>query len=225
MQTKASYVMSQVRSLVDDPQGGFATDEYLTPFLQLAQDDFVLEVLQNPELGQLSTVVVIPNVAAFTTTLDDQTQAGHDLELLADIISMKERPVSGSRQEQDWVWMTRARDLPTITPAAFNSYYAWDGARIHLPGADQAVDIRVFGKFVPRPITDSESPIVPNTSPILAFATAALVAGSRGNMDLANRYEVKSGNASASFVTNAIMEMQSVKTRQRSFSGRGNVRR
>jgi hypothetical protein len=224
MLTKASYIFSQASALLDDPGRTFATDEYLVPFLQLAQDELVNHVLNIPDLGQLTAKVVLANVPLGTSDLTDYFAAGQDLELLTGVITMKERPTSGSRQEQDWVRMHPVHDMPTVTPSSFNSFYQFTGDTIKMPGADQAMDLRIYGKFQTQTIVNADSPIVPGTAPILVYGTAALVSTSRGNNGMATAYNTAKMANMGSYVTNMIMEMQSVRTRMGSFSGRGLMR-
>lgn len=210
-----------IRALLDDQAGDFADDAYLLPFIQFVQQQMSTEVMQNPELGQLSGVVIIPDVPIFTTSLSRHFDVDGSLELLMDVTSIKERPSGGTREPQDFVWMDRTRDVPTYTPGSFNGSYAFTGADIALPGCDQTMDLRIFGKFAIRTLVDENSPLVPNTSAILVGRTAGMVAASRGNDRMADRYETIGLNAQSSFVCDAIMEMQNVRTRMRSFSGRG----
>lgn len=223
MITKVQYLLPQVQSLLDSAgPGTFAPIDYVLPFLQLTQDQLELECLQNPELGNLETVVIIPNVPAGTVDLTDYF-TGEDAALatLIDVITMKERASSGTRQEIDFNNMIKVRDIPTIAPSAFHSYFSVRDNTIVLSGADQAVDLRIFGKFKPAVLKDENSPIVPNTSAILVFGTASLIAVSRGNETMYKIYEKKRLDAQQSFIANAIMELQSVRTRMRSYSGRG----
>lgn len=220
----AKYVFDQIRPLLDDARGGFATDTYLAPFVNLAQDMLIQDVLNIPDLGQLTAVVVLPNVPAGTDDLQSYFEAGNELELLTGLLTMKERPVSGSRQEQDWVRMNPVHDLPTITPSSFNSFYHFTGDSIHLPGADQTMDLRVYGKFQPQPVKDATSPVVPSVTPILTFGAAALAALSRGNTELADRFDKMRLAVQQSYLTNQIMELQAVRVRLGSFSGRGTMR-
>src|ERR1041384_6206251 len=227
MITKVQYITSQIAGLLDDPARTFATDDYLIPLVQLAQDQLELECLQNPNLGALCATVILPDVPAGTTDLSDyftNPDTGTPLALLIDVISMKERAVGGLRQEVDWNYMSRITDLPTIQPLAFNSYYGVRDNTIVLTGADQDMDLRIFAKFKPALLVDKDSLIVPNTSPILSFATAALVSISRGNDALGAFYEKKRIDAQDSFMANNIMEYQNARIRMRSYSGRGNIR-
>ncbi|SRR6266566_2233461 len=224
MITKVQYVTAQVAALLDDPGRTFATDDYLVPYVQLTQDQLEQEALQNPNLGNMVTTVIIPAVPAGTFDLQDYFTPGQPLELLIDIISMKERTVGGLRQEQDWNFMSRVNDIPTIQPVAFNSYFAIRDNTVVLSGADQDMDLRIFGKFKPQPLASGNSVIVPNTSPILSFGAAALVSMARGNDTMANWYEKKRIDAQDGFMSNAIMEMQATRIRMRSYSGRGSIR-
>lgn len=216
----ANQALPKIRSLVSDPQGQFVTESYALPLMQLALDLLTQDVLGNPNMDMLCAIVILPAVPLQTTSLATYFSAGQPLELLTNIISMKERASGGSRQEQDWMLMNEALDPPTIGQSAFNRFYTFTGSTILMPGADQATDLRIFGKFNTVPLTSGESPMPPNISPIIEFRTGALIATARGNAALKNAYDTYADRAQSSYVANVIMEMQKTKTRQRSFSGR-----
>jgi hypothetical protein len=216
---KAAYPMAQAAVILDDPLRQFATDEYLTPFMQIAQDELINNYLQNPELNMLTVQVILYAVPEFTTDLSAYFAEGQPLEFLTDIVSVKERPVT-NQNETAWSFLFPARDMPTFPPSAGNGFYRFTGDNIFLPGSNQATDIRIFGKFNPAPIESAESNIVPHTSIILTYRTASLVATSRGNAVLGDTYERFATNATSSLINDAIMELQAIRTRMRSYSGR-----
>lgn len=218
---KISQILPKIRSLVNDPQGQFVTADYVLPLVQLSLDLLTQEVLTNPNMETLCAIVVIPNVPAGTTSLQSYFAAGHPLELLTNIVSMKERPSQGSRQEQDWIMMDESFDPPTINSSAFSRFYTFTpGVTILIPPADQIEDFRIFGKFQTVPLTSMDSPIPPGINPILEFRTGALIAASRGNAQLKVDYNTWADRAQSSYVANLIMEMQKIVTRQQPFSGR-----
>src|SRR5258708_3798347 len=102
MITIVKYVAAQAASLLDDPSRSFATTDYLLPFMQLAQDQLEIEMLQNPELQALTSIVVLPNIPALTTNLSAYFSAGGELELLTEVMSMKERSINGNRNDLDY---------------------------------------------------------------------------------------------------------------------------
>lgn len=217
---KVSQALPIIQSLVSDPRGQFCTLEYTLPLLQAGLNLLSQEVLTNPNLDQLCAIVVLPNVPVQTTNFSAYFGPGQPLELLTNIISMKERQAGGSRGEQDWILMDEALDPPTIGVSAFSRFYTFTGATILSPGADQALDFRIFGKFASVPLVNGDSPLPPGISPIPEFRTAALIATARQNPNLKRDYDAYADRAQSAYVANIIMELQKTKTRQQPFSGR-----
>jgi hypothetical protein len=217
-------VNNLVRALVDDQRGSFATPEYILPFAKLAMGELSKGALENPNLGQLYATVILPNKPNGATDFKSDFVVGGQLELMSDVVSVKERSTGGTRSEQDWMWMDRVQDIPSFNQGAFNSYFAWRGDNILIPGCNQAMDFRVFGKFLPKPFTGPDSPIIPGVQEILAYRAAGVIAASRSNPGMADRWEGKANILTDEFFNNAIMEMQNLRTRNRAYSSRGILR-
>ena len=218
----AGQVFVKIQSLVDDDEGDFTTDNYLVPKVQIALDKLVLRCLNNPNMGTLKTVVELPSVAAGTKSLRSYFEAsnattGGPLALLSELIDVRERPASGSRNEQDWIGMDPVPNLPAAQPTSFNRVFVWTYDDIKLLGADQAVDMRIFGKFTPVAIKNADTPIVPNTDIILAYGAAAVIARARGNNDLATDYAAQEKELTDNLFSNAIMNHQAVRVRMKPF--------
>ncbi len=208
--------------MVDDLSGDFTTEDYLVPYTQIALDELVLQCLNNPNMGTLKVVVELPTVPAGTRTLaayfeHNNATTGGPLELLSDLIDVRERPTTGSRNEQDWISMDQVPNLPAVQPTSFNRCFVWTHDDIKLLGADQATDIRIFGKFTPVAIKDGSTPIVPNTSIILAYGAASAIATARGNDSLGLKYERKAKGLTNDLFANAIMNQQSIRVRMKPF--------
>lgn len=214
--------MAQAAAMLGDHAQTWATPAYLAPFMQTVQDTLIEDVLKIPDIGQLTGVVVLSDVAIGTTDLSAHMAAAGILERLSSVISMRERATS-TRTEADWQWMYPVMDMPTFNQGAFNSVYRWDGANIVLPGANRLLDLRVFGKFQPAVLVDGTSMVLNAISPILAFGTASLAALVRGNERLSMVLQARAASVQDSYLANVIMELQAVRARMRSYSGRGNV--
>lgn len=223
LENKASYAMGQAAALLNDPTQTWATSEYLKTYLQLAQDTFIVSCLNNPEMKGVTAVVEIANVATDLKDLGIYFADGQPLERLTGVISIKERPTS-DQQEISWTWLDPARDLPAYNQGAFNKVYVWNGETILLPGATQANDLRIFGKFRPGAISSENSSIVPGTSAILAYATAGIVAKSRGNRERGTDCEMQALALQQSFIADAIMEIQAARVHTKGFSGARRLR-
>lgn len=217
---KASYSMAQAAALLGDPSQTWATNDYLKAYMQLAQDRIVEDVLKIPDLGALTDTVIISDVPIQTYDLSAYSAEGSGgvLEQLSEVISIKERATS-VRDELHWQMLLPARDIPTFQTGPFNGYYSVNGSLIRLPGANQLIDLRIFAKFTPAVIVNGDSVIQQGIAPAVSLKTAAYVARSRGNRELANDYMAEAEAAQESYLCNMIMEMQAVRLRMRSYSG------
>lgn len=217
----AGQVFTQVRSLVADDLIDFTTVDYLVPKVQLALDKLVMDCLNNPNMGALKAVVELASVAAGLRTLaqyfDTGDPSGGPLATLTDVLSLRERPSAGSRNEQDWVEMDPVPDLPAMQPTSFNRVYLWTMDDIKLLGADQATDLRVFGKFTPRAISSEATPVPPSSSAILAYRAASIISKSRGNMEMGKDYANEANDLTSSLFCNAIMNQQAMRVRMKPF--------
>lgn len=219
----ARQVFPKIAALLDDDDRDFATDQYLVTKLQLALDKLVLRCLNNPNMGTLKTVVELPNVPAGTRSLRAYFEAGNattngPLALLSDLIDVRERPAAGSRNEQDWIMMDPVPNLPAVQPTSFNRVFLYTYDDIKLLGADQAVDMRIFGKFTPTAIKDGDTPVPPNCDAILAYGAAAIVANARRDYALGDRYESVSSGLIDDLFANAIMMQQAMRIRMKPFA-------
>lgn len=188
MQT-AGYVFDQVRSLVDDQEQNFATDDYLRTFLQMAQDDLQMVCMRDPNIGQIKAAVTLPNVPAGTQSLAQELlppvngKGGH-LSLLSDPIEIREK-MAGDQEINYCRMIPRGVPVQISTQNSRNLYYTFTGNDLILPGANQNLDLWVWGSFKPAPIKDKNSPLITDTETILKYSTAKLVARSRGMSDVA----------------------------------------
>lgn len=185
---KAGYVFEQVRALIDDQAQDFADDAYLRTFLQMAQDDFVQDCLRDTNIGEVKAAVVIPNIAAGTTSLAQELLPDGKLGLLSSPIELREKK-AGDPDINYINMIPRYVPIQQSTQNSYNLIYTYTGNDIMLPGANQAVDIWVWGAFSPAKIQNADSPLVHDTESILRYATAKLVAKSRSNAEKAADFE------------------------------------
>lgn len=211
----ADTVFSAVRELVDDPESEYATDERQAPLLQMAQEQLVMKMFNNPNIGRAKSWAILANVPAGTATLSAYFAAGRELELLESIDSMRERPTG--TDDSSWQPMRPVNDLPIGLQTDYNGVYLPKGDDIRLPGATQALDMRIFGVFEPAVVRNKDSVLIPNTGLILKFATAALVARPHGNKDLAKDYSDQAREYTNAFMNTLIMELQDQNVRMKSF--------
>jgi hypothetical protein len=217
---KASDVFGEVRALIGDPEGDWATDDHQLPFLRLAIDTLVNDMLENPNIGRYKTVVEIPNLAAGERSLGAHFASGGQLAGLKLVLSMKEK--AAGADESQYTPMIAVSDIPTdVRGLGINRFFRFDGDDIHLPGASVALDVRIFGEFDPAPVTDGDSPILPNSLHLLKLATASLVAGDHGNRRMEEKYAAMYERALGNRLNHIVMEMQGTPVRPRAYSGYG----
>lgn len=207
----ADYIFTQVQALVDDLEESFATDDYIQPFLQMAQDDFVNEVLKDSNIGAVKAAIVVPAVPAGTTSLKQELMPSGRLELLEQLIELREKRAGAA--DTDYVYMVpRYTPVSATSQSSLNLTYTYTGTDIILPGATQDVDLWAWGEFAPAKITGPDTPIVPGIETVLKYATASLVAGSRSNANMMKMYAGRQLVQQSAWKRNIYKIQQSIRT-------------
>lgn len=175
----AGYVFSQVRALLDDPEAGFASDDYLVPFLQSAQDDLVVTVLNHANLGKMKLAVTLSSVPAGTQSLAAYFGTGQPLETLEQIIVLREKIAGYAEYLYSYM---RPVIVPPYQPVGsnLNGVYTATSSDILLPGAVGATDIQVYGSFRPQTVQSGATPLVPGTESVLKYGVLEAVCKTRG---------------------------------------------
>lgn len=219
LRLKAKDVFASARGKLDDLSlEEYPDDASLATYLNDAQSELQMTAFMNPNIDRLKSFVVVPNVAAGTTDLADAFKVGGPLELLSTIISMRERQAGG--QDQDFLPMTPARDLPSIVQSSMNGQYQFDGTTIKLPGANQAEDFRVYGSFEMRPVVNGDSAIVPGSGMILGYWTAGNAANARaGGKKIGDPLIQKAIGYTKMWMNWMIMELQDEPLKMQAFGG------
>lgn len=207
---KAGYVFAQVRTLLDDQEQDFATDDYIQPFLASAQDDLVAECLRDPNIGQIKAAIVLPAVPAGTTSLAQYFMPGGALELLTNPIELREKQ-AGTADINYVTMIPRGTPTRAVSQNGYNSVYCWTGVDIILPGANQALDIWVWGSCAPAVIVNAETPLVNTTETILKYATAKQICRSRGNRELMRDFQQDQAVQQSAWLRNIYKIQQSIR--------------
>ncbi len=218
---QAGYIFSQARTELDDPEGDFATDDYLTPFLQSAQDDLTVDVLNHANLGRMKFEVTLPAVAAGLQSLAQYFGDNQPLATLQEIVVMMEKPPS-------WSEAAYQQMRPLNTPAfsynntqPFNRVYTYTGQDVLLPGANQSLDILVYGSFKPQLIMSAETPLVLGTEAVLREGVLEKVCRTRGARATASDHQKINYALQGSLFNNWMMQQQQISVRARRFRQRG----
>src|SRR6266700_3195643 len=217
MADTAGYVAKLAAWLAGDPNMDYAKEAFWVPGLQIVQDEIISELYQNPNIARLKFAVVLPNVAAGTTDLKPWFTGDNEpsLALLKSIVSLREKPTGANDAKyQD---LTIADDLPVRTQVSYNSEYVWTGDTILLPGATQALDIRVWGVFDVVKIVGGDSPIIPNCRDALTKGLAVALSEAHGNDTKIERLSKKFADAKFNLLNNIMLEMQIEESRQRPY--------
>ena len=211
--------------MVDDPEGDYATNPYLTPLLQTVIDDLTLNALRNPNIGALKFTIVLPGFPAALTSFaaggyfDTNTVGPGDGELfgLMNILSMREKPAGTA--DINYLPMTPVSDLPIVVQNSYNQIYLHlQGTDILVPGATQALDVRIFGAFEQPMIKDEKTPILSGIQAPLKFGLAAAVCCARGNVQLGATYDKKYLLSRNDLLNQIIMDQQQIPNRPKGFS-------
>lgn len=212
----AEYIFNQCRALLEDPEGGFCTDDYLIPFLQSAQDDLTTNVLNHANLGRMKFQVTLGAVAAGAQSLEQYFEAGQPLETLEQVLAIWEKP-AGTTESQ----YTRLQ--PVLLPAQFqtgqvlNNVYTFTGTNILIPGANQSLDFLIYGSFKPPVIRDSATALVPGTESVLKYGVCAAVSRARGSRSSASDFDELRMVQQGSLFNNWMMQQQKIAVRSRRF--------
>lgn len=218
----AGYVFSQVRALLDDQDGEFASDDYLTPHLQAALDDLQNSALNHANIGRLKYVVTVPSVAAGTTSLASYFAAGQSLEFLEDVIQLREK--QSGYADSAYSPMRPVLVPPVPNPVGVLNYvYTFTGSDIILPGTSGVTDIQVYGPFKAAVIVNADSVLPLGAETVLKYGTAASVCYSRGSGAMGERFDAKRQDGQDSMFNNWIMDQQAIITRARPFRQRRTV--
>lgn len=215
----AGDVVTSVAALMDDQVGDEYDFTYLQPFIQQCNYRLFQNIFGNPNVPGAKLVALLVNIPAGTTSLNDYMQTGQPLSLLSQIFDIREKP-TGTGQSA-YRPMQLAMDIPIMpdTPQDFNGIYVLGEDNILLPGASQALDIRVWGEFKPTPITASDTLLLPDTDVILVHWVCELASVIRGTTPEFTAYHRAEKQAAIDeLFNNIIMKLQEIPFQQRSYN-------
>jgi hypothetical protein len=210
-----------IQGLVGDPNGDYATPEYVLGYMRTAQKGLINTLLSLPTLGRAVMLVDVPSIGAVgVRDLSALFLPGGLLELLEDPIQLWERDTNSSN-EDDWSEMSPTYVPSPRNPGSLNRVYTWTGSTLLVPGADQDLQLRVYGAFKPSPLVAVDSPMVPGTDTCIEFKTAELICRVRGARALAADHRADFDLQVEGYVNRIVQHLQAAPIRQKSFSGRG----
>ena len=173
-------VIAEVQGLLGDPDGEWVTRDYILPFIGTTYRMQYLE-LKNASGRNLEQVVQLPAVDAGTNSLYPLQASGKALAGLTDPLQVWWK-AAGAFDSCYSQGMPR-ETLPFSYSGGGPLYYVWRGNQLTLTPLNFPVDLLVYGRFNPPPLTDDAQLLVvsPDLQSPLALGTAALAGVERTN--------------------------------------------
>lgn len=213
----AAIVFDFARSLLDDPERSWATDEYLRTFLNLAWRGLANE-MGACRMGLDERVVILPNVSAGTQDLSAWLLPGQPLASMWQPVTLWERPAGGN--DAQWRPMQRVGALdPEMTAQPYLGIWEYREGNVWFPAATQAVDLQVRFEEIFPALADATQPLrIVGTGHILGYSVAALTARSRGNRTMAADYAAEAQRHTGLLMLRLGKEMQNLRVRPRAYN-------
>lgn len=176
-------VFDLARTLLDDRESDWATDDYLRPFVSLAARMLSAE-LAAYRFSFAETEAVLANLPVGTNNLGAFLASDGPLANLLQPLALWERPTGGD--DSQWTRLARVEQLTPQPPAASFHFWEFREGNIYLSPTSIPIDLRIRFEETLNALGDSAQRLrIPGSASILAYHAAALVARSRGARDLA----------------------------------------
>ena len=184
-------VKARVRNLLDDPQGSYLTDDFITPLICEVYDDANSQMASTQSAYDIALVEIAgiapgtPNLSAY------HSDTGPLAQLMAQPVRIDWKAAADDPSHYQLVQNYGA--LPDLVPQQRMVGWEFRSNTIWLTACSMAVDLRVRGEFGPPSLTGDESVLIthPRIGYVAAYGTAALIATVRGNAPWAEEYEAK----------------------------------
>jgi hypothetical protein len=191
-------VKLKIRTLLDDPEGDFATDDYVLPFINLVYESAVnyLANTCSPFMEEDRLVLNLPQGTTDLTAFQVEPATG------ALAAGLAGSPLLGLRKILDIWWKqagqpencycqaTEVKRLPWITPQNYITgqrvFYKWQQYKLYVTPLSFNADFWVHGEYAPPPLLEDSDvvQIYPSMTTALALWTAATVGGARASQVL-----------------------------------------
>lgn len=184
-------VKGRVRNLLDDPQGSYLTDDFVTPLIQEVYDDANSQMASTQSSYDIG-VIEAPGILPGTPNLGAlQAGKGPLSSLVAQPLRIDWKAAGDDPVHYQLI--ANYGVLPDMEPQEGIAGWEFRSGVIWLTPSSIAVDLRVRGEFGPAPLTNDESVLVthPRIGYVVAYGTAALIAAVRGNAQWVQEYESK----------------------------------
>lgn len=184
-----NQIFSTVRSLVEDPNGDYATQEYLQEPLTLCYTKLTNKLrLCNPDFDEYT--VEMPNVLAGTPDLSAFMAKSQPLEFLIEPISVEWKlPGQDPSLYQSAEKLNKIRNIAVPGISAIDCWM-WQHLNLFLSLFNINLDIRIVGEFVLPPLTTGRDAVQIglNALPAMAYSIATVIAMKRGNAQWVQQY-------------------------------------
>lgn len=187
-------VKAEIRGLVGDPRGEWANDAYITPIIGTTYRLQTL-VLKNATSQNLEGVVLLPLVAAGTTSLYEFQMPGEPLCGLFTVLELYSKPAG---MPPNYFRPAGERRFPAhaaqpVAPQGLAQTvlsYCWLGNKLLITPPAGPVDIEVTGRFNPPPLVKDENILVvsPDMQSVTACGASAIAGIERTNPTLLAGY-------------------------------------
>lgn len=191
MSWNLAMVKARVRSLVDDPAGSWAKDDFIVPLIDEVYADANAQLVATQTSWDLS-VVECPGIQPGTPNLAGLQATGELLGTLTDQPLRIDWKPAGN-PPNDYLLVRNYEVLPDIIPAQYMVGWEYRSEVIWLTPCTIAVDLRVRGEFGPPPLNTDDSVLIshPRMGLAVSYGTAALLAVVRGNKSWETTYGQK----------------------------------
>lgn len=199
-----------IRTLVEDPNGDFATDDYLAPLVQLEYTDMLNELrLYAPDIDDYT--VELFAVPAGTPDLSAYMAQNQPLYWLMVPREIEWKlPGTGANTYVDAEGpLTKLRDIPVPGIPALDCW-SFTHLNIGLSMMSTALDLRIRGEFMFPPLSAGTDVIQmgQNTMPAISKRVAKLIATRRGNQQWVTNYGADANRAFDSVIQGLVQMRQ-----------------
>jgi hypothetical protein len=179
---------SRIRSLIDDPDGTYATDSFLLPLINQKYEELYNRMLSTGAEFERK-VVEIFNLPAQTADLSAHGLSSQPLELLVEPLSLEWK--TSGLDNTNYRSATLVDKLKDLVPNQYIDDWEWRAGVVYFTPCTMNVDLRLRGDFLPASLTDEKDQVlstVKNFSNALGYGVGSLIGLVRGNQGWAQSY-------------------------------------
>ena len=187
-------VKSRVRSLVDDPDGTYATDGFLAPLINQKYEEIYNRMLSTGAEFE-RRVVELSNIPALTSDLSAYNLPGQELELMLQPLLLEWKQTG--LDPTSYRAAALVDHVKDVVPGQTLDDWEFRSGVIYITPTSIAVDIRIRGDFLFAPLTAETDAIAAakNLGHAVAYGTASLIGTVRGNPAWMQAYAILQDNA------------------------------